>query len=114
MPGATRGDGASRPVTHQSKIDGALVRHPPQVVLPARGAGGPGRPARTAARVACRPSRTRRAAIARPPVLRPASRPRPHRGAAHRPDRLGGDPRTRDRELPETRTKEAANAPAVT
>jgi hypothetical protein len=36
MPGAARGDGAGRRVTNQSEIDGAVVRHPPEVVLLAR------------------------------------------------------------------------------
>jgi hypothetical protein len=34
----------------------------------------------------------REALLHRPPVLRPASRPRPHRGAAHRRHGLGRDP----------------------
>jgi hypothetical protein len=33
MSGAARGDGSGRRVTNQSEIDGALVRHPPEVVL---------------------------------------------------------------------------------
>jgi hypothetical protein len=60
---------------NQNEIDGAVVRHPPEVILLARGTGGPGRQARPAARVACRPRRTRRVALHWPPVLRLASRP---------------------------------------
>src|ERR1022692_119815 len=56
MPGATRGDGAGRRFTNQNEIDGALVRHPPEVVLLAHGTGGPDRQARPAARVARRPT----------------------------------------------------------
>ncbi len=56
--GAARGDGAGRLFTNQSEIDGAVVRHPPEVVLLARGSGGPDRHARPAARAACRPIRT--------------------------------------------------------
>ena len=41
MSGATRGDGAGRRLTSQSEVDGALVRHPPEVVLLARGTEGP-------------------------------------------------------------------------
>ena len=33
MPGAARGDRARRPLADQSEIDGAVVRHPSQVVL---------------------------------------------------------------------------------
>jgi hypothetical protein len=45
VPGAPGGDGAGRPVPDRRAIDGALLRHPPAVVLPDRGdaelAGGP-------------------------------------------------------------------------
>jgi hypothetical protein len=33
MPGATRGNGTDRLFTNQSEINGAVVRHPPEVVL---------------------------------------------------------------------------------
>jgi hypothetical protein len=66
MPGAARGDGTGRLFTNQSEIDGAVVRHPPEVVLLARGPGGLDWQARSAARVAGRPRRTRRIAIGRP------------------------------------------------
>src|ERR1700734_4273433 len=46
VPGAARGNGAGRPFTNQNEIDGALVRHPPEVVLLARGTGGPNGQAR--------------------------------------------------------------------
>ena len=41
MPGAARGDSAGRRFTNPSEIDGAVVRHPPQVVLLARGMEDP-------------------------------------------------------------------------
>ena len=63
MPGAARGDGAGRRFTNQSEIDGAVLRHPPEVVLLARGMGGLDRQARPAARVACWPRRTRGVAV---------------------------------------------------
>ena len=52
MPGLARGDRTSRCFTNHSEIDGALVRHPPKVVLLARGPGGLDWPARSDARVA--------------------------------------------------------------
>lgn len=36
LPGAARGDGAGRLFTSQGEIDGAIFRHPPEVVLLAR------------------------------------------------------------------------------
>jgi hypothetical protein len=62
MSGAARGEGAGRRITSQREIYGVLVRHPPEVVLPAHGTGGPDRQARSATRDMRRPRRTRRAA----------------------------------------------------
>ena len=50
MPGVARGYGARRLFTNQDEIDGAVIRDPPKIVLPARGAREPYRHARPAPR----------------------------------------------------------------
>ena len=41
MPGSSRGHSEGRRLAGQSEVDGALVRYPGEVVLLARGPGGP-------------------------------------------------------------------------
>jgi hypothetical protein len=54
LSGPARGDGAGRRFTNHNAIDGALIRHPPEVVLLAHRVAGPERHGAPAGRVPCR------------------------------------------------------------